>query len=908
MSKRDLEKALEEARSRITELEDRLRSSNDSSAENRYKTLFENTGTPVCVLKEDGIIVACNKQFSEFFGYAKNEIEGLLPWMTFVIPKEVDRVNGYAQARIAGDKSAPSVYRTEVRRGDGSIRKVICSVGMIPDSDERVASLIDITELKNTEQTLREREELHTAVIEKSMDGIAIIQNARITFVNNMCARITGYSENDLLGARFRDLIAHDDKARVLDAYRNKLADEKATESIQLRLLRPDGETRQAEVLYSSITSDGQDALLLTIRDISERLAEDKRKLEQSQIESAIIDQSPVGISVRDRNGNLLLCNEKWAEIWNKPEEDVQVLLDRKQDELALDNHDSYLGAYKEDVVKIYTEGGDLTVPDLYIKSLDKWLTQRFYGILNPSGDIGKVVVLTEDITEEKRALSAEEALKRSDEKYETLVNNLPVAVFRSGMDGHLFSVNSTMLSMFSADSEKKLLNTRVEDLYLDSTDRMTFKESLSQSGQLDNYEVQLRRLDGSSFWASISAYGVKDGSGKIEAIDGIIRDISEIRELEEELLKRQRLESIGILAGGIAHDFNNILAAVLGNISLAKTYTNTTHPVYSKLDAAEKASVRASELTQQLLTFSRGGEPVKRLLHMERILREASDFATRGSNVKCNVTVPESTWSVKADEGQIGQVISNLVINSMQAMPEGGIVNLVVENQQLSAMNSMSLDAGNYVTISVIDQGRGIAKENIDRIFDPYYTTKSEGSGLGLATVYSIVGRHSGQITVNSAEGKGSTFTVYLPASDQRPKQTIANTIEIARGSGTILVMDDEESVQSVIQEMLAQYGYKTVQALDGLSAVKLYKSAMDAGQKFDAVIMDLTIPGGMGGVESISRIIELDPDVRAIVSSGYSNDPVLANFTEYGFKACISKPFRLEELLSTLQSALCS
>jgi len=908
MSKRDLEKALEEARSRINELEDILRSSTDSSAENRYKTLFEHTGTPVCVLKEDGIIIACNKEFSDFFGHAKNEIEGLLPWMTFVIPNEIDRVNGYAQARIAGDKSVPSVYRTEVRRGDGSIRKVICSVGMIPDSDERVASLIDITELKNTEQTLREREELHTAVIEKSKDGIAIIQNARITFVNNMCARMSGYSENDLLGARFSDLIAHNDRARIIDAYRNKLTGEEVAESIQLRLLRPDGETSQVEVLYSSITSDGQDALLLTIRDISERLAEDKRKLEQSQIESAIIDQSPVGISVRDRNGNLLLCNEKWAEIWNKPAEDVQALLDRKQDELALDNRDSYLGNYREDVVKIYTEGGDLTVPDLYIKSLDKWLTQRFYGILNPSGDIGKVVVLTEDVTEEKRARSAEEALKRSDEKYEILVNNLPVAVFRSGMDGHLFSVNSTMLSMFAADSEKKLLNTRVEDLYLDSTDRMTFKESLSQFGQLDNYEVQLRRLDGSTFWASISAYGVKDGSGKIEAIDGIIRDISEIRELEEEILKRQRLESIGILAGGIAHDFNNILAAVLGNISLAKTYTNTTHPVYSKLDAAEKASVRASELTQQLLTFSRGGEPVKRLLHMDRILREASDFATRGSNVKCNVSVPESTWSVKADEGQIGQVISNLVINSMQAMPEGGIVDLVVENQQLSTMNSMSLDAGNYVTISVIDHGRGIAKENIDRIFDPYFTTKSEGSGLGLATVYSIVGRHGGQITVNSVEGDGSTFTVYLPASDQRHQQTISNTIEIARGSGTILVMDDEESVQAVIQEMLAQYGYKTEQALDGLSAVKLYKTAMDAGQKFDAVIMDLTIPGGMGGVESLARIIELDPDVRAIVSSGYSNGHVLANFTDYGFKACISKPFRLEELLSTLQSALCS
>jgi len=364
MSKRDLEKALEKARSRISELENRLHSSDISRAENKYRTLFENTGTPVCVLKEDGLIVACNKVFSEFFGYPKSEIDGSLHWTALVPPQELDRVSGYTHARLSGDESAPSVYNSEVLLKDGSIRTVICSVGMIPDSDERVVSLIDI----------------------------------------------------------------------------------------------------------------------------SERLAEDKRKLEQSQIESAIIGQSPVGISVRDRNGNLLLCNGKWAEIWNKPEEDVQALLDRKQDELALDNRDSYLGAYKEDVVKIYTEGGDLTVPDLYIKSLDKWLTQRFYGIINPSGDIGKVVVLTEDITEEKRARSAEEALKRSDEKYETLVNNLPVAVFKSGMDGHLFSVNSTMLSMFSADSEKKLLNTRVEDLYLDSTDRMTFKESLSQSGQLDNY------------------------------------------------------------------------------------------------------------------------------------------------------------------------------------------------------------------------------------------------------------------------------------------------------------------------------------------------------------------------------------------------------------------------------------
>ncbi|MCK5034909.1 MAG: response regulator, partial [Candidatus Sabulitectum sp.] len=330
---------------------------------------------------------------------------------------------------------------------------------------------------------------------------------------------------------------------------------------------------------------------------------------------------------------------------------------------------------------------------------------------------------------------------------------------------------------------------------------------------------------------------------------------------MEEELRKSQKLESLGILAGGLAHDFNNIMTAVMGNISLAKVYASGHHRVQVKLEKAEKASLRASELTGQLLTFSKGGQPVRKITDIQGVLREAGSHAATSSEVKLVYDLPKDLWSVNIDEAQIGQVVNHLVTNAIQSMSHRGEIEVTASNQSLGEGNELSLDPGHYLKISVKDTGLGIPVEIQSRIFDPFFTTKPKGSGLGLAVVYSIVKNHGGRVTVESEQGKGSVFIFYLPSSENAVKQEekTYSVREVYARQTRILVMDDEESVLEVVAEILQQNGYRTDTAKDGTEAFRLYREAVIAEDKFDVLIMDITVPGGVGGVEAIGLIHEL-------------------------------------------------
>ncbi|MDQ3969483.1 MAG: ATP-binding protein, partial [Thermoproteota archaeon] len=384
-------------------------------------------------------------------------------------------------------------------------------------------------------------------------------------------------------------------------------------------------------------------------------------------------------------------------------------------------------------------------------------------------------------------------------------------------------------------------------------------------------------------------------------------RDTTEHRRMEEERLRAQKLESLGILAGGIAHDFNNMLTAILGNVSLAKIRMNSENKAYTRLTEAERACLRASDLTQQLLTFSKSGAPVKRIALIEDLIRESATFAIRGSKARCEYSIAEGLWLVEIDEGQISQVINNLVINADQAMPEGGEVRIVAENISLNTEDGVLLKEGKYVRITVQDQGIGIPQENLTKIFDPYFTTKHTGSGLGLAVVYSIIKNHGGYIGVESEVGKGTKFYIYLPAYDKAEIDK-GNLVEerLIHGRGRILIMDDEQIIREVAGEMLSQIGYEVEFARDGMEAVELYKRAKECNRAFDAVIMDLTIPGGMGGREAVKKLRDIDPGIKAIVSSGYSNDPVMAEYGKYGFGGVVAKPYKIKELSEVLDRVI--
>ena len=404
--------------------------------------------------------------------------------------------------------------------------------------------------------------------------------------------------------------------------------------------------------------------------------------------------------------------------------------------------------------------------------------------------------------------------------------------------------------------------------------------------------------------WLDLYSFPLRDVStGAFVGIIEYARDISNQKLMEKEMQKVEKLESLGILAGGIAHDFNNILTVILGNVSLAKMPGRCDEKIIKRLTDAEKACERAKDLTQQLLTFAKGGTPIKKTAAIAELIRDTASFALRGSNVRSEVSIAEDLWAVDVDEGQISQVIHNLVINADQAMPQGGILKMRAENVRIDSKKAIPLPEGKYVAIAIIDQGVGIPKEYVAKIFDPFFTTKQKGSGLGLASSYSIISNHGGHITVESIPGSGSTFTFYLPASEKKIESKKPAIEMLRSGIGKILIMDDEELIRDVARDILKSLGYETDLARDGAEALALYRKAKDAGKPYAAVIMDLTIPGGMGGEEAVKKLLAIDPDAKAIVSSGYSTGPIMSDFKAYGFSGVITKPYRIADMGATLQ-----
>ncbi|HUJ18397.1 MAG TPA: PAS domain S-box protein [Nitrospirota bacterium] len=507
--------------------------------------------------------------------------------------------------------------------------------------------------------------------------------------------------------------------------------------------------------------------------------------------------------------------------------------------------------------------------------------------------------------TEVAARTHAEESLRRSEEHFRSLIENALDLITVLDAAGKI---------LFESPSLELLLGYRPADLvgrdvfgFIHPEDRTAAREALTrimrEPEATDSIELRVLHENGSWRKFQVNARSMADASGAMRVIINS-RDITERKKLEEDIQRVQKLDSIGVLAGGLAHDFNNLITGIAVNIDLAKMKTAPGDERLAFLEKAEQASARAHELTQQLLTFSRGGDPVRKIVPVKDMVRESAAFALTGSPAACSFSIPDDIRPVEVDPGQVRQAIHNLVVNAEQAMPQGGTVRISCENIKLP-QEIMPLKAGDYVKISIADDGVGIPKENFSRIFDPYFTTKRTGSGLGLATAYSIIRKHGGNITVESEPGAGSTFTLFLPAS---AKEATGGDIglKLIRGTGRVLIMDDEEIVRDAAGKILQASGYETEFATEGNDAVELYRKAIDRGQRFDVVILDLTVPGGTGGRETMKRLLELDPAVRAIVSSGYSHDPIMANFRDYGFLGVIVKPYTVREMSEAVHNVM--
>jgi signal transduction histidine kinase/ActR/RegA family two-component response regulator len=467
--------------------------------------------------------------------------------------------------------------------------------------------------------------------------------------------------------------------------------------------------------------------------------------------------------------------------------------------------------------------------------------------------------------------------------------------VIRSGMEERLFGAAGKARCLIWPPEN-------VPDLA-----EMDRRSSAAMRDGMSGYEQEFPFVrDGTALWLHEHVTIVPEAPGRWSLV-GVVTDLTERRRMKEDLQRASRLEAVGFLAGGIAHDFNNVLTAVMGNLAVAALDRDLSEDVRYSLAEAERACVKARDLTQQLLTFAKGGAPIRGVVHLPDTIRESAHIALHGFRVRCEYEWPADLGPVHADRAQVGQIIQNLVLNAAQAMAEGGTIRIQATNCTVTAAETVPLPPGEYVQISIRDEGPGISAADQARLFDPYFTTKKLGHGLGLATVYSIIKRHEGHVSVESVPGSGALFRVWLPAHHG---PVAPRAVETAREQpmlqGRLLVMDDEAAVRGAVAKLAQRLGFVVEEAATGEEAVACFRRALVAGKPFDLVMMDLIVPGHMGGAEAVRQIRELQPDIKTIVSSGYSSDPVMAHHREHGFDGVVAKPYNFREFELVVREVL--
>ena len=771
------------------------------------------------------------------------------------------------------------------------------------------------------DSNLHQSQEKARLISEYTSDLIALTTftlNPVYTYISPSHARLMGYEPGDLIGKSCLELVHPDDKKNLLPLLKQYInqkvkhlltgKSKELSEKLQFRIKDKAGRWHDLESTVNLV----DDELLFISRDITDRKQMEDDSRESARFLSNILSSIQDGISILDKDMKILMVNPTMKQWYSH----AMPFLGKKCYEV-------YHGATQrctdcptyetimtgEPACKVVPrhgpEGAVLGWQDLYSFPLKDLSTGEFIGVIEYVRDVTAYKI-------------TDEALRESEQKLRRIIEQAPDGIALTDEQGAIIEWNPGMEKIVGLQREdaigRKLWDVQYQSATEEQKQAIRFEQvesmmtELLRTGQspwLNRLsEREFQRPDGARRNSQVLTFLIKTNQGYMMA--SITRDITSRKRMENELQKMEKLESLGILAGGIAHDFNNILSAILGNVSLAKLRLQPEEKLYAYLNNAETACARARDLTQQLLTFAKGGAPIKKTSSIVQLLNETAGFALRGSNVRCEFQIAEDLWTAEVDEGQISQVIHNLVINADQAMPQGGMIEVRAENISVNGQGSMPLPEGNYIAVAVRDQGIGISQEYITKIFDPFFTTKQKGSGLGLASCYSIIVNHGGYITAASEPGAGATFTFYLPACEKKIEHRESFGEAHSDGKGKILVMDDEDIIRDMAQELLSGMGYEVELASDGVEALNRYQEARVSGTPVDAVIMDLTIPGGMGGEEAIQKLLSIDPEARAIVSSGYSNNPIMADYKKYGFSGVLAKPYRVAELCAVLQSVM--
>jgi len=882
--------------------------------------------TPVILweLDKDGTVLLSEGSALSRLQLKPGELVGKSVFDAF---KNASEVVAHVRSGLAGEETI-----AETPIGDSYWRS-----HFVPRRDEKgqisglVGVSLDITKRKKAEEALRESEQKYRILYEEQVKTQNLLEvSQRLAHIgsweyelstgsltcSNEMFRIAGVPTSSPITPEFADsFFPPDELTRLRKAVAAALQDD-SLYAIDLKIRRRDGEYRIIHTEAEVLRDEYRNAIRIcgTTQDITERkLAEEalkdseerfRRTFQHSASGMALVSVERKFLQVNDAFCSLLGYSA--SELLEMTFQDVTLPEDRPLgNELGVRLLSGEIDHFHFE--KRYRHKNGTIV----------WAIVSSTLLRNAEGKPLNFVAQIQDITERK---IAEEALRESEEKFRSIVQQSADGIVVMAQDGAIVEWNKAQETLTGLKRSDAVGNPiwDVQSTFV-PTDRKT-PELLSRiqtdleaflRGDTDwGNEKRERRIllpDGSEKIVLESAFLVRQGERNMGV--SLHSDITDKKRAESDratveryIQQAQKLESLGVLAGGIAHDFNNLLSGVFGFLDLARNHVED-ETASSYLSQAVESIDRAKGLTQQLLTFSKGGEPIRKLVAISSLIKETCNFALSGANVKCTYRIANELWHCHVDKNQIGQVIQNLMLNAIQAMPMGGLIEVSAENLSISEMEHPLLSKGTYVLISVKDEGIGIPQEMLPRIFDPFFTTKIKGHGLGLATTYSIVKRHDGTIGVDSTLGKGSTFRVYLPADSKAISDRI-ETIDVTHsGKGTILVMDDDSVIRTFLSKALESLGYSVVCKEDGRSTVDYFKEQAEKGTQPSAVWLDLTIPGGMGGKEVAEEVRKLNKEIPIFVSSGYADDPVIANPVHYGITASLSKPFRRVELMEMLE-----
>jgi PAS domain S-box-containing protein len=873
-------------------------------SEGRFQKIVEQAPIAMAVVGMDGTIEFINRKAIKVFGYLPEDIPTMDRWWVQAYPEETYRRDVVAdwtgrvqKALTKGGEITGNEYRVTCK--DGSIKTMFISG--VPVPEKIFVMFDDITERKRAEEELQNSKEVLELIFKISPDAAVItrLSDGMIADINERFLTISGYSRNEVVGKTSIELNLYenaDSRRKIVEELGRKGYCENAE-----TIFRTKSGGRITGIMSSQIvTLNGAPHVYSIIRDITERKRMEEALRESEERFSKAFKTSPYAYMIANmEDGAIIEINDAFTVISGVTREEALTSStlklnfwvnqeDRKRMVAALRGS----GVVECMETQLRAKDGSIATVLLFARVIQ--LNRR-----------SCILSIMEDITARKQA---EEALRQSNEKFAKTFRTSPDSITITRLsDGTYLEVNQSFTDTTGFTSEEVIGRSSLPGgvaLWPSREDRDRMVSGLTSRGEVIGMEAQLRMKNGTIRTALLSARILEINNEK--CILTIARDITERKRMEEIIHRTTKLDSLGILAGGIAHDFNNLLAGIYGYMDMARSVSKDAQ-ISEYLEAMLATMKRAKGLTLQLLTFAKGGSPVQKITPLIPFIQETAKFALSGSNISCRFSLAEDLRPCNIDKDQIAQVIDNIVINAQQAMPDGGVIEITATNRSFSEKDHPPLAKGDYVKVSIKDFGIGIPKEIMPRIFDPFYTTKIKGHGLGLATSYSIINRHGGCIDVESEPGKGSTFHVYLPASSEAVVSDAA-TASRHKGSGTIIVMDDEEVVRDTFRQMLELLGYTVICKHNGRAAVDFFISET-AKRRFAAMIFDLTIPGDMGGMEAVAEIRKLDagaPKLPIFVSSGYADNSVMKNPVEYGFTASISKPFTIADLSEMLNKYL--